>query len=233
MYRKRVGAGALVAQSPGTIVLGGRAVSLAVDSAGNAGVAFFVAAANNSADLAFWRPGSPPAVVASADGLDLTATTPPQDHALGLAHLRGHHAAPRLPPAQAGRRRRHRFLVPGATDSGRTWSAPVGIPRNGSALGTHSTQNYQAIAIGPGNRVSIAAPWSAVGTATNCLGPKLARSTDGLKFTTCSPMGSPIQRREDWMTMWSHKAGKETIVFSYDNAGQPQMKAGITVWREP
>ena len=150
MYRKRVGAGALVAQSPGTIVLGGRAVSLAVDSAGNAGVAFFVAAANNSADLAFWRPGSPPAVVASADGLDSTATTPPQDFTPSVSltfvgttpHLAYH--LRKLADEDATE-----LCYLAATDSGATWSAPVGVPRNGSALGTHSTQNYRPSPSGP------------------------------------------------------------------------------------
>ena len=121
-----------------------------------------------------------------------------------------------------------------ASDSGSTWETPIAIPRNSSSTTEfHSTQWYEAISIQATGRVSVAAPWSSIGTQVNCNGPKLARSTDGLSFTTCSPMGSPVQRAGDWISMWSHRAGKETIVFSYDNRANPTLKAGIALWREP
>ena len=75
-YRARVGAGSFTDQSPpGALVAGGRSLSLAVDSAGNAALAFFVSVNGTSADLAFWRPGSAGAsVIASGDMLDLTVS---------------------------------------------------------------------------------------------------------------------------------------------------------------
>ncbi len=233
-YRKRVGAGAFTSESAGSITLGSRTVSLAVDSAGNPGVAFFVSVGGTSADLAFWRPGSAPVPVASADMLDLTTPIESRPSAtltfVGTTpHLAFHlrKVAP-LPAADDTTE----LWYAKATDSGATWSTPIAIPRNGSATVFHSTSWYQAIVIDASGRVNVAADFASKGAQTLCGGPKLARSTDGVSFMTCAPMSSPVQFAGDWISMWSHRAGKETIVFSYDSRTNASLKGGIVMWRE-
>lgn len=230
MYRKRVGAGAFMDVTPGALVSGGRSLSLAVDSAGNAGLAFFVSVAGTSADLAFWRPGSAANAIASADMLDLTVTGRDPSVALTFVGTTPHLAyhLRKLADVDATE-----LWYLKATDTGSTWSTPIAIPRNSSAQGAHSTRYHQALAIEPSGRVSVAAPWSLSGTQTNCIGPKLSRAPDGVTFTTCSPMGSPIQRGGEWINLWTHRPGKQTLVFHYDSRANPSIKAGIVLWREP
>lgn len=232
MYRKKIGSAAFVDGSLGsTVTSGGSSLSLALDSAGNPGVAFFSSVNGNSADLAFWRPGGSANTIASADMLDLTVMGREPSVTLTFVGTTPHLAyhLRKLDTVDATE-----LWYLKATDSGTTWATPVAIPRNSSSLTEfHSTRYYQALAIEPSGRVSIAAPWSATGTQVNCVGPKLSRSPDGVTFATCSPMGSPIQRGGDWINLWTHKPGKQTLVFHYDPRTNPSIKAGIVMWREP
>jgi hypothetical protein len=193
-------------------------------------VAFFAQVNGNSAELMFWRPGSAANPIASADMLDLTVSGREPSVTLifdgTTPHLAYH--LRKLADADATE-----LWYLKSTDSGTTWATPIAIPRNTSGAEAHSTRYYQALAIEPSGRVSVAAPWSFTGTQTNCNGPKLSRATDGMNFMTCSPMGSPIQRGGDWISLWTHKPGKQTLVFHYDSRSNPSIKAGIVVWREP
>lgn len=231
VYRKKVGAGVFLDQSPAGIVSGANSISLAVDSAGNAAVAFFGSVNGNSADLKFWRPGSTASVVASADMLDLSPLEFSPSVTLTFVGTTPH-LAYHLRKLAAVDATELWYLK--STNSGTTWAAPVAIPRNASsATEFHSTRYYQALAIEPSGRVSVAAPWSATGTQINCNGPKLSRAPDGVMFTTCSPMVSPIQRGGDWINLWTHKPGKQTLVFQYDPRTNPSIRSGIVMWREP
>jgi hypothetical protein len=79
----------------------------------------------------------------------------------------------------------------------------------------------------------VAANWEALGTPSNCNGPKLARSADGMTFTTCSPANTPLQRAGQWVTLWQHRPGKLTLLFHYEPRANPNMPGGIVMWREP
>ena len=229
-YRKRVGSGAWTDELTGSVSVTGP-ISLAVDSAGNVGIAFLISN-GMTADLGFWRPGNAaPAVIATADNLDLTVAGRQPSVTLAFVgttpnvayHLR------KLPDTDATE-----LWYLKSSDSGSTWGTPIAIPRNSSTAGVHSTRNYQALAIEPSGRVSVAAPWSSTGdNQTNCKGPKLSRAADGVNFMTCSPAGSPITLGGDWINLWTHKAAKQTLVFHYDSRSNPSIKAGIIVWREP
>lgn len=229
VYRTKTGTAAWVDASPSGITVGSPAVSLAVDSAGNAAVAFFVTVNATSADLAFWRPGTNAAAVASADMLDVTVSGRQPSVSLTFDGTTPH-LAYHLQKLDAADATQLWYLA--STDTGTTWATPVAIPRNSDGTKFHSTQWYQAIAVESGGKVSVAAPWSAEGTQTNCNGPKLARSTDGLTFVTCSPALSPVQRGGDYVSLWSHRAGKLTLIFAYDSRTNPSIKPGVVMWRE-
>lgn len=232
-YRKKTGAAAFVDLSPAALVSGGRSLSLAVDSEGNPALAFFVSVNGTSADLAFWRPGSVGAsVIASADMVDLTVMGREPSVTLTFVGTTPHLAyhLRKRPDALATE-----LWYLKSNDTGTTWATPLAIPRNQSSpTEAHSTRYHQALAIEPTGRVSIAAPWSMIGTQTNCAGPKLSRAADGIAFTTCSPMNSPIQRGGEWVNLWTHRPGKQTLIFHYDSRFNPNnVKAGIVMWREP
>lgn len=230
VYRSKTGSAAWVDASPAGITVGPRPLSLAVDSAGDAAVAFFVPVAGTSADLAFWRVGGTANVVASADQFDVTVSGRQPSVSLTFDGTTPH-LAYHLQKADAPDATQLWYLK--ATDSGSTWAAPVAIPRNSSSpTDFHATRYYQAIAVEADGKVSIAAPWSFTGTQINCNGPKLARSNDGASFMTCSPAGSPIQRGGDYVSLWSHKPGKLTLIFFYDNPNSLSIKPGIVMWRE-
>ncbi len=232
MYRKKTGSGAFVDESLGsTVTSGGSSLWLALDSAGSPGVAFFSSVNGTSADLAFWRPGSAANVIASADMLDLTVMG--RDPSVTLTFVgTTPHLAYHLRKLDTFDATELWYLK--ATDSGTTWATPIAIPRNSSSTTEfHSTRYFQALALEPSGRVSIAAPWSAIGTQANCNGPKLSRAPDGVTFTTCSPLGSPVQRGGEWINLWTHKPGKQTLVFHYDPRTNPSIKSGIVMWREP
>lgn len=234
MYRKRVGpSGAFVDESPAGATSAGRSLALALDSAGNPGLAFFVHPVGSvtSAELAFWRPGGSPAVIASADMLDLTPREFSPSVTLTFVGTTPHLAYHLRKSADATATE---LWYLKSNDTGASWAAPAAIPRNcSSATECHSTRYYQALAIEPTGRVTVAAPWSAIGTQINCNGPKLARSPDGVTFMTCAPAGSVIQRGGEWINLWTHRAGKQTLVFHYDNRANNSVGAGIVVWREP
>lgn len=234
-YRKRVGTGAFTPTSPGSIVTGGKPVALALDSAGNPGVAFFLFAGTASAELAFWRPGAPPNVVASADGLDLDNIDRYPSVSLAFVGTTPHLAyhLRKVAPLPMADDTTELWYAKATDATGATWSTPVAIPRNGSATAFHSTRYYQALTIDDSGRVNLAANFAAQGAMTACGGPKLARSTDGAAFTTCSPMGSPMQQGGSWLTMWPHRAGKQTLIFAYETRNNPSIGAGVVMWREP
>ncbi len=229
-YRSRTGTAAWVDASPAGISVAGKAVSLALDAEGNAAVAFFVPVNATSADLAFWRVGSNANAIASADMFDVTVAGREPSVSLTFAGTTPH-LAYHLQKVDAVDATQLWYLK--ALDTGTTWAAPAAIPRNSSSAGIfHSTQWYQAITVEAAGQVSIAAPWSATGTQVNCNGPKLARSSDGASFMTCSPLNSPIQRGGDWVSLWSHKPNKLTLIFSYDSRTNPSIKPGVVLWRE-
>lgn len=230
VYRKRVGSsGSFVDLSPSGVTSGWRSLAMALDAAGEPALAFFTVSNTVSADLVFMRVGGTASVVASADMLDLSLPERAPSVSMAFSGTTPHLAYHLRKSADAAATE---LWYLESNDTGTTWAAPVAIPRNATATDSHSTRFYQALVIETSGRVSIAAPWSAIGTQTNCVGPKLARSTDGTSFTTCSPSGSPIQRGGDWMNLWQYKAGKLSMVFSYDSRANPSLGAGVIAWRE-
>lgn len=242
-YKKRTGDGAWVDQSPSGLQLGAQSVSLAVDAMGKAGVAFFVANGATSSDLAFWRPGTDMAYpIASANMIDQTVSSDRRPSvSLTIVDTTPHVAfhLRNVEPLVTADNTPELFYAKATDATGNTWAPAVAIPRNGSATVFHTTAWYQALNLDASGRVNVAAAFTTHGAQTNCGGPKLARSPDGLVFMTCSPASSPVQTAGAWLSMWPHRAGKQTMVFAYDEFGgngsraNPNLKPGIVMWREP
>lgn len=217
-------------------------VSLQLDAAGHAGVAWVNSEATGTApsSIAFWRPGSSTAT--TVDTTPLTDFSKPTFRpSVSLAfdgevpvvayHLRKEPEAAQPDPTIE-------LWFARATDaSGSSWGAPVAIPRNSTGSVSNTTAWFQAIDV-QASRVVIAADWAANGATSACRGPKLAVSTDdGATFQTCSPggqtMASPVTLGGNWISLWPYSPTKETIVFAYDSRANPLLGPGVVMWREP
>jgi hypothetical protein len=116
----------------------------------------------------------------------------------------------------------------------------TGLPRNGPSGMEDGTKWYQAVTF-DGSKLAVVGNFDSrtATTAIMCGGPKLGRSTDGLSWTVCHPPESagPLAHvfnfAGQWINMASHKPGKLTIAFYNDSRFNPQIGAGVVVYREP
>ncbi len=189
-------------------------VSLAIDASGSPGVAFVTDSA-----IAFARPGAP-ATSAFTD----TAMSAPS---VSLA-FKGE--VPVLAFHVTHERTYVRYVE--ATDSaGTAWRAPIMIPSN-SSRGDEHTAYFQAIVSMP-TSVVVAAN-RLPGGLTQCGGPKLARSSDGVSFSVCSPdNGTYFGEAGLWVSLATTRAGKLYMAFRYASTAHPDIRGGVIVWREP
>lgn len=240
MYRKRLGAATTWTDVPaGAIVVNGNSVSLALDADGNAGIAFLVNAGLNMADLAYWHPPAQAAVAVSGNMIDLSiarerAPSVSLTFVGNVPHVAYHLRT--VEPLAMNDNTTELSYAKADSAAAATWTV-IPIPRNGSATTFHTTRWYQSIFIEPTGRVNIAANFGANGAQSNCGGPKLSRAADGMNFMTCAPVGYPTQFAGEWISMWSHRPGKLTIIFAYDaptgSRSNAMLKPGIAMWREP
>lgn len=238
IYRKRVGKAAFTdATSPapaGTAVALARPIALAVDSAGNAGVAYFIGptgAASGSVSLLFWRPaGSTTQTVADSGG-GVINRPPSVSLTFSTVNPRVAYHLPSAASPQA------QLWYAAAADAAGTAFTPVEIPRNGVGAMLEGTQSYQSIAIDSAGKILIAANYAQTPFSQQCTGgPKLSRSTNGTTFTTCraDTGGTPVFGfAGEWITAAFHKPDKITLAFGYENSAHPIVKAGVVVFRQP
>lgn len=251
VYRKRTGVTGVFSEETAPTPAGMSKVievppALALDAMGNPGVAYFAADPTAlTATLVFWRPGSTTATaVASSEGFEVLQPATPALRMPGVAltftaelprlayHLR------KAAPLSTEDNTTELFFAAASDAAGQTWVAPQPIQRNGYQGGApgvtyHSTRWYQAVVASP-TRQAVAAFHREFGTIGQCRGPKLARSTTGSDFMTCSPTGSPFGFAGEWVTMWEYAPGKLQVFFNWDEAASAgELKRGIISWREP
>ncbi|MCC6337757.1 MAG: hypothetical protein IT380_27660 [Myxococcales bacterium] len=211
-------------------------VSVAVDSDGLPAVAFFQDRLGGLAELVYWRPGAGSVnPIATSGAVDVSQ--PGRRPSVTLVfvgkvphvafHLRN------VEPAAMNDQSPELFYAKGTDGLGVTWSTPVAMPRNGNGVTFHSTRYYQALTAEASGRTRVAGNFAANGALIMCGGPKLAKSDDGVTFTTCAPTGSPVQFGGEWLSMWQHAPGKLTLIFHYDNRANANLKPGVVMWREP
>lgn len=234
--RTRVGNGAWTEEkAPGTLAMQ-NPVSLALDGEGKPGVVFFKDALGGLAELVFWRPGTALVhTIATSGAVDVSLADRRPSATLAFVgtvphvafHLRN------VEPLVMNDDTPELFYAKATDATGATWSTPVPMPRNGNGVTSHSTRYYQGLTVEASGRTRVAAYFAAQGALTMCGGPKLARSDDGVTFTTCAPANSPIQFGGEWLSLWQHAPGKLTLVFHYDNRANLNLKPGVVMWREP
>ncbi len=241
IYRKRTGKAAFSdATSPapaGTDVTLAKPIALAVDSAGNAGIAYFTGptgAASGPVSLLFWRPSGIATTKIADSGTAVIAASKPPSVSLTFSDVNPrvayHLPSSAVPAAQ--------LWYAAATDAAGSTFTPIEIPRNMAGANFDSTTTFQSIALDPAGKIAIAANHNSSTASQGCSGgPKLSRSSNGTTFTTCRPdtAGSSgvFGYAGLWITAAFHKADKVTLAFTYEDSGNPTVKAGVIVFRQP
>ncbi len=238
IYRRRAGKAAFTdSTSPapaGTDVALAKPISMAVDSAGNAGVAYFVGpaqAAGGAVSLLFWRPSATTTGKVADSGAAPVPKPPSVSLTFSAANPRVAYHLPSAASVNA------QLWYAAATDAAGTTFTPVEIPRNGAGAMFEATSKFQAIAVAAGGKIAIAANLDGLPVDQVCKGgPKLAVSTDGVAFDTCRPVktGVPLFGQAGlWMSAAFHKADKVTLAFTLENNANPLIRGGVIVFREP
>jgi hypothetical protein len=199
-------------------------VSLALDSKGEAGLAYVVSAESNTAE-AFWRPAGGAAIVIADNNGNMN-----DDPDIQLSF---YGTEPRV--AFTGQRDNsndwdHSVGAARASGNGGNWLPVVNIP---SDLST-SLEGPVSIASGSKGQAAIT-------TSTNggvgdgvCGYPKLSRSDDLLSFRTCgpAPAGTPRFGQVGWPVVRFGGNDKLWVAFqNWDTYGE--LTTGVIVWREP
>jgi hypothetical protein len=112
-----------------------------------------------------------------------------------------------------------------ASDNGVTWSEPIRLQD-----GTANTFLYQSLALDAQGRAAVAAN-VLTNTGGACGGPKLARSSDLINWTMCSP--DTFMQPDTggaYVNLRFTSNGRLYMAFQYN--GGNQLAKGIVLWRE-
>jgi hypothetical protein len=202
-------------------------IGLALDSTGRPGLAYYLefpnAAPGIDADvLAFWRPDEK-----TASKIADSATTSNDFPSLALAF---DGVKPRVAYLLHRDKEVTSDLWFSASDDGKSWGAPVGIPRDGRDM----TDWDLSLVLDSRGRAAIAAYWhtetkSAPG---RCGGPKLFRSSDLQTWSSC---GVDIRRGAGTQGRYvsvSFTRG-DKLMIAFQNQINSNLSAGIFLYREP
>lgn len=155
-------------------------VSLAVDAAGNPGVAYILGTdASYNRDIVFWRPGSPAATVVG-DTNNQPGSFPDVQLAFFGTQPRVVYAGQRDDSDGYGKQ----IWASASTDSGQTWTPWVGLPSDGQ----NSLDSPLWLTLGSrGQSALILGSNGGTNVGTVCGNPKISRSSDFVNWTTCGP----------------------------------------------
>jgi hypothetical protein len=234
VYRRRTGKAAFSdALSPVTAgeVSVAKPISLAVDSAGNAGIAYFSGAnsAGAALSLLFWRPaGTVTHKIADSAGAAVTAQPSVSLTFAGETPRAAFH----LTSASAAMAQ---LWYAAATDAAGSSFSPVAMPRNSAGTTYEGTQSYQALAIDSAGKIALAGYFIQTPISNPCTGgPKLARSNDGATFAVCrADATATFGFAGAWINAAFHAPGKVTLGFAYEIKGNPSAKPGVVIYRQP
>jgi hypothetical protein len=200
-------------------------VVVALDAGGEPAVTYWLNPSDGyTLTLAFWRPGRAPVKVLDTAGHQ---TDDPASHmVIGGAQVAIGVYANRDDQFFNN----HHLWFVRSSDSGATWSAPVVVADDGgNAMGAPVTVSLDRAA-----HVAMAAEMSGGnGDGVKCGLPKLMRSADGARWTTCAPdtKGAPPTADVTFPTLAF--AGNDKLYVAFKTrATVPSLPAGIVLWRE-
>ncbi len=202
-------------------------LSLAIDSAGNPAVAYWLNpdTAYNSV-LAYWRPGS-----ANATKIMDTNGFQNDDSAVSLAFLG---TQPRVVVFAARDdqyfSRYDRAMWASSSTNGTTWTTPVNLPNDGG----NSMNPVISLAIGSQGQAGLIMETNGGdGSPGQCSFPKISTSANFAAWTTCSPTtNGSTEFRVSYPSL--AYAGNDKLYFSATNYQEGgDVARGIVLWREP
>lgn len=198
--------------------------SLALDSSGNPGIAYFLTDnSGNGNTIAFWKPGSAPVRVTDTNGIGNDSVD---------AQLRFDGMNPRIAFTAARDQlffsATHQVWVSFSNDGGSTWPAPVPLPNDGNA----NMGGIVALASAPGQAAVVSERTGGNQGGEQCGQPKLSRSTDLINWTTCSP-GGPSGPQIDASFPAAAFAPDGSLYVAFQNLDATGIGTGVVVWHGP
>lgn len=197
-------------------------ISLAVDSAGKPGLAFFQAPPKGyTATAIYWQPGGAPVAVMDSNEIQN------DDPSLSLAF---DGKKPRLAAHLVAVESADYDLRFAASDDGVTWGAPVKLPRDASQY----TAWYQSLAVDAKGDAAVSAYINGGSGDNKCGGPRIVRSSDLKSWTAC---GADADNKHPnlggkYVDSYFTQASKLTLGFT-GTLGDDQSGSGVLLWREP
>jgi uncharacterized protein (TIGR03437 family) len=200
--------------------------SVAVDSAGNPGVAFFASSATSyNQILYFWRPVSGTTVIKASDSQNNGGQTDVKLMFYGTNPRMVFYA--QRNDAESGIA--VHFIA--SSDGGNTWATPVVIPPD---VGT-STDFPFDMAIGSTGQIAIAFGRNGGTGSDICGNPKISTSTDLVHFKTCAVADMNITGNFDPFPMGIAAAygGNDGLYLMWTETYDNSTGVGILMYRQP
>lgn len=212
-------------------------VGLALDSNGQAGLAYMVISTSdtypyyNNSSVLFWRPGDASATKIT-DSNNAQNDFPSISLAFdGTKPRIAYHLMRDLDGDNEGSDEPY-YLYFSASDDGVTWGSPVGMPFDGG----HKTGWYQSIDTGSQGQTAIAAMLYSSSGSNTCGSPKLYSSSDNVNWTVCGADADDSKDADSYYISLNF-AGNDKLYLAFgqytDASSYGGFKSGLILWREP
>lgn len=200
-------------------------ITMALDAAGKPVVAYCMAGEAYNTIAAIWRPD-----VSKTVKIMDTNGKQNDDPGLDLTIVGSQIAVAMYAARDEQFFANHHIWFARSMDNGATWSTPVVVADDGgNAMDAPVTVTLDRA----GHPAMVANMSGGNDGAAKCGLPKLMRSTDGVKWTTCAPdtKGAPLNTDVVYPT--GAFAGNDKLYVAFKaRQSAPGMPAGLTLWRE-